>query len=309
MTADWVAVTVRGRGLKSRRLGRIGAERLAGLPSLEAAVAALKETPYGREVNVGMGLRAARHAVDATLVWHLRILAGWARPEGVEIIRRLAACFEVANITAHLERVNGRPADPPFILGALSSGWLQIATTRSAYELRGALTASGWGDPGGEDAATVSTMLTVAWLRRMLEGVAEAQRWATAFAALLVARRLARGLPPAPDGAARRHLGAILGSRYENAYVLRDLRAFVPPIAAWVLAGVTEPADLWRAEVLWWAGVEADGFRLCARAQPEPGTVAGLVALLMVDAWRARAALELASRGGGDLTEYLGAAA
>jgi len=309
MMADWVAVSVRGRGLLSRRLGAGGVRLLARAPSLDAALAVLARSAYGRDVRAGMGLRAAQHAVSETLLWHLRILAGWARPDGADCVRQLAAGFEIANVVGQLARIEGRTADPPYVLGALTLGWLRIAPARTAADVRRALVASSWGDPGGTDPGAVRTALLAAWCRRVADAVPQAREWAAAFAALLVARGLAGGVPLAGAAVPRRHIGAVLGSRWEDATTLDGLAARLPRGATWVLDAAHAPAELWRAEALWWARVEADAVRLCAKPQPEAAIVVGLVALLAHDAWRTRGALELAARGGADEAEWFDASA
>ena len=298
MTGDWVAVAVRGRGLAGRRLGRAGVRRIAQCSSLDAAVLALSRTAYGRDVRAGMELHAAQHAVYVTLAWHLRILAGWAPIHGADRVRRLAAGFEIANITGHLARLGGRPAGPAFVLGALAVGWSKVAATRTPAAVRQALISSAWGDPGSEDLAAIRMVLAAAWARRVNEHVPEAHAWSSAFAALLVARARAAGTPLASNIPVRRHLAAVLGLRWTSATSLGDLQAHVPRAAAWVLAGVKTSEDLWLAEVRWWNRLEADGLSLCATPRPEPGTVVGLVALLAADAWRTCGALERAARGG-----------
>jgi hypothetical protein len=307
MTADWVAVTVRGRGLAGRRIGAAGARRLARLPTLAAAVDELSRTAYGRDVRSGMDIRAAQHAIYATLTWHLRILAGWAPPYGADRVRRLASGFEIANVAAQLARFAGRPAEAPYVLGALGTGGTQIAAAPSALDLRAALKRSAWGDPGGSGGAAIVTAMQAAWARRVAESLPEAQAWAAAYAVLLVARALAAGIRPGEG--VRRNVQAIVGSDWERAGSLAELAANVPRATAWVLDGVASASDLWRAQTRWWARVEADGLRLCGSPQPAPEMLAGIVALLAADAWRARAALELAARGGSDAPELFDAVA
>ena len=298
MTGDWVAVAVRGRGLAGRRLGRDGVLRIAHSSSLAAAVADLSRTAYGHDVRAGMDLRAAQHAVNATLAWHLRILAGWAPIHGADRVRRLAAGFEVANITGLLARLEGRPAGAAYTLGALAVGWMNVSAARTPAEVRQALAASAWGDPGSEDLAAIRMVLNAAWARRVSEHVPEAHAWSSAFAALLVARALAAGVVLARDPVPRRHLSAVLGLRWTSAATLAELPSRVPREATWVLDGVKTTGDLWRAESRWWNRLETDGLRLCATPRPEPGVVVGLVGLLAADAWRTCGALERAARGG-----------
>lgn len=77
----------------------------------------------------------------------------------------------------------------------------------------------------------------------------------------------------------------------------------------WVLAAVlTERADaaddLWRAEITWWRHVEADGVALLHRSGPGPDAPVGAAAVLATDAWRVRAALEIAARGGSPVEAF-----
>ena len=71
-----------------------------------------------------------------------------------------------------------------------------------------------------------------------------------------------------------------------------------------MLAGITSPADLWRAERAWLARVEQDGLRLLRTSSLDSGVVLGAVAVMGCDAWRARAALEIAARGGAPSEAY-----
>lgn len=298
MIADWVAATVRGRGLAGRRLGKRGARQLAAAPSLVAAVSALAGTPYGREVRIGMDLRTAQHAVYATLLWHLRILAGWARPGGAERVRRLAAGFEIANVVNRFARLNGRSAQPEFTLGALSLAWIRLAGARNPAELRTSLAGSGWHDPQSEDSSAVRIALEAGWAQRVAERVPEARNWAVAYAVLLVARMLAAAVAFAPESTVHRSLRSLLGMRYASASSFAELPQCIPSTGAWVLAGIDGPDDLWRAETRWWARLETEGARLCAAPRPGPGMIVGVTALLAADAWRTCGALELAARGG-----------
>jgi hypothetical protein len=72
--------------------------------------------------------------------------------------------------------------------------------------------------------------------------------------------------------------------------------------------GVEDPDALWEAEARWWARVDHEGAALARRPVAGRPSIVGATALLAVDAWRVRAALELAARGGGP-TEVLHAVA
>ena len=107
MSTAWVAGSVRAVSLSSRRLGAAGARALAGQPGLPAAVETLVATPYGHDVRTGESLAEVQHAVGATLIWHLRVLAGWQPREGADTVRRLAAGLEILNVDGLLARVRG----------------------------------------------------------------------------------------------------------------------------------------------------------------------------------------------------------
>jgi hypothetical protein len=127
--------------------------------------------------------------------------------------------------------------------------------------------------------------------------------WAAGGAALLVAgERFTAGRAAQPtimDGA-----HSLLGPAAGGAATLDELASRLPAWARWPLAGISSPADLWRAEAAWWARVERDGFRLLRTSGTDSGPVLGAVVVMAADARRVRAALELATRGGGPLEAY-----
>ena len=90
----------------------------------------------------------------------------------------------------------------------------------------------------------------------------------------------------------------VLGRDAAAATTLPELGAALPRPARWALADVAAVEDLWRAEAGWWLRVERDARAMTASSRFDLGPVLGVVALLAVDAWRVRAALELADRGG-----------
>ncbi len=67
---------VRGRGLALRQIGREEAREVAHCTSLASAIAMLASTAYGQSRS-DIDLASAQHAVSATVLWHLRVLAGW----------------------------------------------------------------------------------------------------------------------------------------------------------------------------------------------------------------------------------------
>jgi hypothetical protein len=310
VTADWVAVAVRGRGLLARRLGRDGVRSLANLPSLDRALSQLTHTPYAHDLRPGMGLPAAQHAIYATLLWHLRILAGWAMPQGSERVRALAAGFEITNIVNHMARLNGRSYEPAYELGALTTAWRRVENAQTTSQVREELARSAWGDPGTDDIGRMCIALYAAWARRVASRAPEAGGWASAFLTLIVARALLNGVSLRDDISLGRNVGAVLGVRAESASTLPELVASVPHGSLWAIRDVKSVEDLWRAEATWWKLVEIQATGICAGARAQAGAVVGVVALLAVDAWRTRAALALAADGGArDDAEWLDAVA
>ena len=311
MSMGWVAAGTRGRGLLRRRLGSDGARRLASSGSLSETVGVLAHTPYGHDVRPGMDLPTAQHAVSATLLWHLRVLAGWGPPLSATYLRVLAGGFEIANVTMHLAglagsasgRPPGFPDGPPYVLGALATAWPQVSPARTPADVRHALAASAWGDPEATDPASVRLALQIAWARRVAEAVPDAAESATSYAALVFARVLAAGALPALGPSVVRGVRLLLGPRCAAATSVGELSRCLPRRTARVLRDVGSVDDLWRAEARWRTLLEVDGSAAAGSAHPGVGSVVGVVKLLAVDAWRVRGALEFAARGGRQVAE------
>jgi hypothetical protein len=289
-----VAGSVRARALARRRLGTAGIRTLASSGSLTAAIEQLTRSPYGLRVSPAATLAGAQRGIAETLLWHLRVLAGWLPAAGADLLRVFAAGFELANIDEHVRGLDGQPADPPFRLVALATAWPLLAQTASRAELRLALARSAWGDPGGESARDLQLGPRVVWGLRMAAIAEPARPWADSAIALLLARELAGGrtLPARAQQAA----GHLLGSA-AAAGSLADLAALLRPSAAWVLREVHSAEDLWLAELGWWARVRADGMRLLAGSGFGLQKATGAVAVLGADAAAAIGALEIAARG------------
>ena len=302
MSAQWVAGNVRARALLNRRLGAGRARALAAMNSLTEAQHALAGTAYGRDITVGQPERDTDHAVCAALLWHLRVLAGWQPAQGAQAIRALAAGFEASNIAAHARRLAGAPARPSYELGALATAWPRLSETSSLAQLRDSLAQTMWGDPGSESPSDIALAVQIGWAARVANAVPEARAWACTRLALTVARRRLveqRELPEPVLMRARLMLGA--------AAAASDLASFADALAKrfhWVLDGITEADGLWTAEARWWARVEADGLAMLGRGEFTRARTIGAVAVLAADAWRCRAALAMASRGGGPMDVY-----
>lgn len=311
MSAAWVAGVTRARALLARTLGAQGVRETAAAETLEDALLRLGTSAYRRNLRAEAPLAEAQRAVSATLLWHLRVLAGWQPRAGANAIRVLAAGFEIANTEAHLRTLGGGaaggPENPqnaaPYRLGALSTVWSRLAVTRSPAQLRSVLASSVWGDPGAGTAAAVATGMRVCAAARTAATVPEAVRWATGRLALLVAREVFVAGRTLTEACARRSAG-LLGSSALRAVSYADFRQALPATARWVLAGCDGPADLWQAEALWWRRLEQDGGELVHQSRWGRAPVVGAVAVLCADAWRVRGALELAARGGGSLEAF-----
>jgi hypothetical protein len=303
MSAGWIAGGVRARALLRRRVGAVGTREVAACPSLADALDLLVAGPYQRDVRVGQTLEEAEHAVGSTLLWHLRVLAGWQPRAGAELVRLLAGWFEVANVLEHVCSLLGADTGPQYRLGTLATAWPRLAATTSLAELRSGLAASPWGDPGAEDPWAVVTGIQLGWATRLAERVPQVRAWAAGGAALLVARAryaLDRTIPEP----AQRRVVALLGADPAKATSLADFTRRLPSESRWALAGIDNPAELWQAEERWWVRVEQDALALLRGPGFGPDPVVGCVALLTLDARRVRAAIELAARGGRPLEAF-----
>lgn len=345
MRSDWVAASVRARSMAQRRVGAGTCREIAAAPGLQAALGQLAETVYGKELVDGRELHGrelqtvqtlpeAHRATRRTVLWQLRVLAGWLPAGGTRLIRAAAAAFEVDNILAldlflrrkEAGRENaastgngptagdaaGAGTSAAFDLGGLATAWPRLQGAATEDELRSALASSPWGDPGPE--AALPDILTAVWLRRLTAEAAAARPWAAAAAALIAARIvLVDRAAPAPRLLAL--LRPLLGTGWTgsgNAAVTdaaaaapaspaseppapEILRSTLPPAAAVALEGVDRTADLWRAEAALAARIESDGFSLLRAGLPGPDVVLGAMAVLATDAWRVRAALASAA--------------
>ncbi len=295
MSAAWVAGSVRARSMTRRRLGRAGARSLASAPTLEAALAALVRTPYGHDVRLGQTLSEAQRATYDALVWNARVLGGWVPRSGASLLRVLLAPFEIANVADHLGRLRGEETPPPFRLGSLGTTWPRLAGTSDAGQLRRVLATSAWGDPGGDSADDIVWSMRMSLADRLTAVVPVAAPWASGAVALLLARLAGLEDSRLPAGA-RLPAARVVGPGPVLASSLQEVLSALPRHAAWAVEGVQGPEDLWRAECRWWARVERDGFQLARSAGPRSSVLLGALALMASDAWRVRAALEIAAR-------------
>ena len=251
MSAGWVAGSVRARAMVRSRMDAGVARRLAACDSLADALRLLAATPYGTNIRHDQTLAAAQHEVAGALLWDLRVLAGWLPRDGVRLLRTLGGWFEIANVDELLQSIAGRPAGPEFRLGALATAWPQLAQAANVGELRTALAASAWRDPGQPTARAIRLGMRSRWTAQIAELGEPARTWAADAAALLVPNE----------------------------------------------------AD-WRAETTLMARVEQDGLRLLRAPGLDRGVVLGAAAVMACRAWRIRAALELAARGGAPVEAF-----
>ncbi len=300
MSAGWVAVGVRARGITRRCLSPELVREVAASSTLESAIDALGSTQYGQELRVDQRLEQAQRSVTATLLWNTRVLAGWAPRRGVTMLRALLGAYEISNVIGHLQRLAGMEAPAAHQLGALATAWPRLERTESREQLRHVLAASPWGDPGGDQPEDIGVAMRASLYDRMIAAVPVATGWAGAATLLLVARQhfLAGRDLPAP---ARLSASRVVGAAAVSASTLAEMAAAAPSSARWVLAGITDPSDLWTAEARWWGRLVRDGWALHRRPVLAAETMVGTVAVTAGDAWRVRAALELADQGGGPL--------
>ncbi|WP_099023937.1 hypothetical protein [Mycolicibacterium palauense] len=303
MSAGWVAGNVRAKGLLRRRLGVAGTRAVASMSSLADAQHALAEGPYGRGVVAGQTPAQTEHAVSATVLWHLRVLAGWQPREGARALRCLAAGFEAANIVAHARTLAGADPLPVFDLGSLATAWPRLAQTGSPGELRMALSESLWGDPGGESPADIAAAVRVSWAVRVATTVPEAASWARGGLALLIAHRTLVQGRRLPETVATRS-ARVVGAAAATSSDLVSLVAALPRAARWSITGIDDVDELWRAEARWWARLDRDGLQLLTGTGFSRARPVGAAAVLAADAWRCRAALGMAARGGGPMDAY-----
>jgi hypothetical protein len=281
MSAGWIAGDVRARGLAAAEAIDV-ASSVAETPGLEPAVAVLGQTRWIRDTGSATSVETAERAVFETLIWQLRVLAGWLPSEGVEVVRSCVAWFEIRNIEDRLAYFAGASAAPPYELGRLGLISKSLGGTSNAEDIRRLMVASAWGDPGGEDAYAIRMWLRHRWHRRARDASPELRIWADAAAWLFALRERFAG-----------RAGA-------------DLIASKPPSLPsawrWVTAATWSPGDMWRAEERWWAQVRQEGLQLLHERVGGRGPALGAITTLAASARRIATALEIAAGvGGGEL--------
>lgn len=310
MSAGWVAGDVRATMLARRRMGPDACKRLAACTSLAAALAMLDETAYRMPQDVvpragsdsRLALAVAQRTVSETLLWDLRVLAGWLPRGGTAMMRALAGWFEIANITERLRELDTGTPGHYFELGALATAWPRLRGLSTLGEMRSALATSAWEDPGGDETAAIEVGLRAMWARRIAALGEPARTWAAAAVVLLLAsERFAAGRP---DNPALRSVSRALIGRAATAATIDELAAGLPRRLSWVLGKDAAHADLWRNEAIWWRRVEQDGLKLLSAKGFDRKPVIGAAVVLAADARRVASALEVAARGGGSLEAF-----
>lgn len=256
-----------------------------------------------------MDLSAAQHAVSATLLWHLRVLAGWGPPLGAHHLRLLASEFEIANVASLLDEIRGGAAQPRFSLGSLALLRAGVSGARSTDEVRRALRSSPWGDPTSDDPDGIRLAMQFARTRMIVDSLQAAEDWAVVDASLLLSEVVANDALGELSPSALRDARVVLGDRWQRVTSLVELAGLLPEQGRALLSGVAEPEGLWRAGIRRWTMLEASSAGIGAGAGASAADVVRVAAALHVDAWRVRAALSLAALGGGDLEEAIDAAA
>jgi hypothetical protein len=112
LTAGWVAGNVRAKAMARRQLGADSARRPAACGSLPEAQRMLAATSYGPAGRPGQSLAAAQRAVAGTLLWDVRVLAGWLPRDGVDLLRAVVGWFELANVDELLRPWRVGPRGP-----------------------------------------------------------------------------------------------------------------------------------------------------------------------------------------------------
>ena len=294
MSARWVAGSVRARLLLQHRVGAETARLVAQAGSLESAIGLLSASGSVPDARV-TSLEASQRDVAALLALRIRLLAAWLPQDAAGGLRPLASWFELVNIEDRLAYFGGAELRAPYELGIFSTVWAGAAATQSVDELRDMLAGSSWGDPGSDDPEDIHLALRLAWARRVAAQVPAARPWAAGAVALLLAAELFVAGRGVDDELVRR---VRLGRSWPQAGSLAELRGLLPRAGAWALAGIDDPADIWRAELAWWRRVAADAELMTRSRLDGSDVVIGAVALLAYDAMLLTVALAVAARGG-----------
>lgn len=214
----------------------------------------------------------AQRAVLSALLWRLRVLAGWLPGEGVEMVRALAAWFEIANIEDRLAQIQGSPAVGPFALGTLGVVTRRLGGAATVDDVRTLLSGSYWGDPGPGDALSVRWRLRRRWLRWITISAPEALPLAAAAAALYRARERTSGRG---------------GDGSPTTWTVRSPRGWEGVDSAEI-----DAERLWDLEAGWWRELEGRSRHLMRRGVGARETVVGAIGVLTTVSQRVNSAFE-----------------
>jgi hypothetical protein len=254
----------------------------------------LAASPYSAGLRPNMQVSDVQRQVAATLLWNLRLIAGWVPPGGARMVQALAAWFEIANIEERLAYLAGEAHESPFELGRLAVAWPAVAAATTTVDIQLALAGSAWRSPPSSDANSIVMWLRFRWAEWVAVAVPQAATWAASASTLLAARAMfaepgsLAAMPTHPYG---------LPPSWREAGSLAQLRAMTPRQTAWVLDGIPHVSELWRAEAAWWSRVRRDASEALVRSRFGADAVVAAVALLAHDAWITRAAVAAAARG------------
>ena len=262
MSVGWVAGTVRARALVATLPGAALATAVADSATLDAAADHLGATLYGELVGPGMSLMQLQRSLEATLLWRMRVLAGWVPFGGSTMVRALAGWFEIRVIEERLGALTCVAAPSPHVLGRLGAVTARVGAAQSPQALRAILAASPWRDPGEVSAASLHAYLLGRWAARVIDAVPAARPWVDEAVAL----------------AARREVRAGRSSE--------------------LAAEAEDEDDLWQREQHWWEHVETDARRMMRRPLGSPEIVVAACALMAADAHHVATSLEAAARSG-----------
>ncbi len=296
MSAGWVAASVRVRALAAGRAGEEGAARLAAVRSWREAEDLLARWSYGVRAADATGPEGLQRAVRETLLWQLRVLAGWAPAAGTGILRAAAARFERDNILARLRELDGGSRAAPYDLGAMETSWGLLRRAETPDQLRASLARTSWGEVPAGEADQLADLLTAACLTRYAQAAPAARTWCARALALAVARlRFVDGVHPGPT--LRQRVGPLLGHAWEGTTDLPSFATGLPTGASAAFSGVSSPSGLWRAEARTYAAMEAEAAAMLRQGSPGPDVVVAGIALLSADAWRVQAAIATIGQG------------
>jgi hypothetical protein len=105
MSAAWVAASVRARSMVRHGAGAGVSRRIAIQPDLANALRLLADTAYADRLAGCTDLAVAERATADTVLWQLRVLAGWMPARGTRLARAAAGAFERDNIVALANRL------------------------------------------------------------------------------------------------------------------------------------------------------------------------------------------------------------